>query len=179
MRPGKSQKSGSCRSSEEMNGWRVEDFRLFRYRNQLFANHSRFRASGGSADKSNPVRFDSLQIDVVISKVELESANLTFLGTPKLDRPVARIEKNWVFFEKAEELYMIYSFHPYHLLRANGWSDLAFETVMERKLQLPITDDQIDIRNSINPVDYDQEHFLHIIHKAYADKQYVFWSACG
>lgn len=166
----------SFTNHEEMNGWRVEDFRLFRFHNQLFANHSRFRASGGSTDKSNPVRFDSLQIDVAISRVELESANLTFLGTPKLDRSVARIEKNWVFFEKAEELYMIYSFHPYRLLRANGWSDLAFETVMERKLQLPITDDQIDIRNSINPVDYDQEHFLHIIHKAYADKQYVFWA---
>jgi hypothetical protein len=160
----------------EMSGWRLEDFRLFRYRHQLFANHSRFRASDGTAGKSNAVRFDSLQIDMGISRVELESKNLTFLGTPKLDRSVAQIEKNWVFFENEAELYLIYSFHPYCLLRTKDWSNLAFETVRQRELQLPITDDQIDIRNSINPVDYDQAHLLHVIHKAYPNKQYIFWA---
>jgi predicted GH43/DUF377 family glycosyl hydrolase len=161
---------------EEMSGSRVEDFRLFRYRNQLFANHSRFRATGGPPGNGDSVRFKSLVIDVGISKVDVAKGELTFLGTPALDRPMGRIEKNWVLFENEQQLYLIYSFHPYHLLRANSWPELGFETVMQCELQLPFASDEIDIRNSINPVEYDRDHLLHMVHKAYSDKQYVFWA---
>jgi hypothetical protein len=34
----------------------------------------------------------------------------------------------------------------------------------------------LSIRNSVNPVDYDEHHLLHLVHRVYPNKQYSFWA---
>ena len=75
-----------------------------------------------------------------------------------------------------QQLYLLYSFKPYHLLRADRWPELDFATTLNQDLQLPLAKDGMPIRNSVNPVDYDAEHFLHVVHKVYPGKQYAFWA---
>jgi hypothetical protein len=118
----------------------------------------------------------SLRINVGVSRLDLVSKELTYLGVPRLDRPVGSTEKNWVFFEHEGQLYLLYSFKPYHVLRANRWPKLDFATVLNQDLPLALAEKEIPIRNSVNPVEYDAEHFLHVVHKVYPWKRYAFWA---
>jgi hypothetical protein len=161
---------------KESDGIRLEDFRLFRYQNQLFSNHSKVTSLDETSPKDKPWDFESMRIGVSISRVDVTTNKLTFLGTPTLDFPTTVAEKNWAMFEHQKELYLIYSFNPFHLLKVSRWPQLDFVTVMRQPLKLLHGDDQIKFRNSVNPVEYDQEHFLHVVHKVYLDKQYAFWA---
>jgi hypothetical protein len=161
---------------EERESSRLEDFRLFHYRDELFSNHSQIINPGVNPRNPVPLQQASLRTSVSISRLDLASKKLTYLGTPKLDRLVGQTEKNWVCFEHREQLYLLYSFKPYHLLRANRWPELNFATVLSQDLQLPLAQDHMPIRNSVNPVDYDSEHFLHVVHKVYPEKCYAFWA---
>jgi hypothetical protein len=162
---------------EDLEGSRLEDFRLFKYRNELFSNHSRIVNPGVHPCSPEPLQEASLRTSVGISRLDLSGKGLTYLGTPKLDRPVGQVEKNWVCFEQQEQLYLLYSFKPYHLLRANQWPKLNFVTVLNKEFPFPLAEDRMPIRNSVNPVEYDSEHLLHVIHKVYPGKQYAFWAA--
>ena len=154
---------------------RMEDFRLFRSQNQLFSSHSWVATPDGNPPGSEPVRLESLRIRIGISQVDLKTKEVKFLGTPQLDCATGLAEKNWVFFEHQNELFLIYSFNPFRLLRANRWPQMDFTTVACRNLSISSGDDQLKFRNSVNPVEYNQEYFLHIVHKVYPGKQYVFW----
>jgi hypothetical protein len=163
------------KSAEGLEGSRLEDFRLFRHRNMLFSNHARITNPGVDAGNPKPLEANSLRVSVGVSGLDLVRKEFTYLGTPKLDRPVGAIEKNWVCFEYQQELYLLYSFKPYLLLRALRWPALDFGTVLNQDLVLSLAEDRMPIRNSVNPVEYDDEHFLHVIHKVYPGKQYAFW----
>jgi len=154
--------------------YRVEDFRLFRHGGQLLASHTCCQPSARTPDA--PVVLESLTFRIGLSSLDLTTPEMKFLGLAKIDRPMAPMEKNWVFFEAGGVLYMVYAFHPYHLFRLRKMESLEFETVLQRKLSLPIVSDGIRIRNSINPVEYDENHLLHVVHKVYPGKQYVFWA---
>jgi len=158
------------------NGARLEDFRLFRYGDQLFSNHSTVLNPGRNGAADEAVQLESLQIRVGISRVDTRENALTFVDSPAVDFPLNGMEKNWAFFEHQKALYLIYNFHPFHLLRATRWPELNFATVTRRRLAFPHGDDGVPFRNSANPVEYDQDHFLHMVHKVYPYKQYVFWA---
>jgi hypothetical protein len=164
--------------ADESRGARLEDFRLFRHGEQLFSNHSRFElVDEKPSERTKPVRFDeSARITVAISRVDLAANEINFLGNPTVDCPTGPAEKNWAMFEHQNQLHLIYSFNPFHLLRARQWPRLDFETVTRQKLVLPHGDDRIPFRNSVNPVEYDESFFLHVVHKVYPDKQYSFWA---
>ena len=166
----------SIEGLEEREGARLEDFRLFQHQSELFSNHSRITNPGVNSWSPRPLQEASLRSSVGISRLDLASKKLTYLGSPKLDRPVSQNEKNWVCFEHLRQLYLLYSFKPYHLLRADRWPELDFATTLTQDLQLPLAQDGMPIRNSVNPVDYDAEHFLHVVHKVYPGKQYAFWA---
>ena len=167
---------GAVVETPESRGSRLEDFRLFRYRGELFSNHSRFMPLNLPTDGSiQPVIFESSRFMVAISRVDVAAKTLTLIGSPKLDFPTGPAEKNWAAFEHQAALYLIYSMNPFHLLKADNWPELNFTTVRREKLDLPVDADGLIFRNSANPVEYDEHHFLHMMHKVYPDKRYAFW----
>jgi hypothetical protein len=155
---------------------RMEDFRLFRYQSHLFCSHSWVVISNDSSTEAKTFRHESLQTKMGISHVDLNAKEIRFFGTPAVDFSTGPSEKNWVFFQRHDELFLIYSFNPFHLLRASEWPQMNFITVTRKNLATYCGDDQLKFRNSVNPVEYDQDYFLHVIHKVYPGKQYAFWA---
>jgi len=155
---------------------RAEDFRLFRFKDQVFTNHSVISDLQPDSGATNPVRLETMQIRVGLSKLDVATPQLIWQGFLGIDRPLTQTEKNWAMFADSERLFLLYSFFPYILLSAKNWPRLEFTTLFEDKLTLPIDGDGLPIRNSINPIDYDDDHWLHIVHKVYPGKQYAFWA---
>jgi hypothetical protein len=114
----------------------------------------------------------------VISNLNIRKSMLYFLGVPTIDYPLKRSEKNWVYFELNNELYLIYSFSPYILLKASDWPALTFKTVMQKKIIFPFEFYDNFIALSTNPIDYDVNHLLLVVHKRRIDwpRSYVFWA---
>jgi len=154
---------------------RAEDFRLFRFLGQVFSNHSIISPDKPRSISTRKVVMDNIQTRVGISEVDLVNPQLTWRGFPSVDRRLAQTEKNWAFFSNKGRLFLLYSFEPYVLLAADNWPALSFSTIIESQLTLSIARDGLPLRNSINPVEYDSEHWFHVVHKVYPGKQYTFW----
>ncbi len=154
---------------------RTEDYRLFRFGNDLISNHVVIACPDGAEPPKRRLRLEQLQTRIAFSKFDPEKGHLEWLGYPTIDRPLARTEKNWVMFTSADELYLIYSFAPFVVMRCSNWPELHFQTAVDTEIAVPFSGDGIALRNSINPVDYDDRHWLHVVHKVYPEKQYTFW----
>ena len=155
---------------------RVEDFRLFKFRGEILSNHAVISKPHHRPAMQRPLQLDLMQTRIGISTLNVSRKRLAWHGFPVTDRPLARTEKNWVFFTDGDRLFLLYSFSPYVLLSAQNWPGLDFKTIVETRLELPIDGDGLTLRNSINPVDYDENHWLHIVHKVHPGKQYSFWA---
>jgi len=155
---------------------RTEDYRLFGHRGRLYCNHSLIVPPGGRQAAAGPLHVELMHTRVAISELDPEGRELRLLGTPRLDFAVRSLEKNWAFFSADGAVHVIYSVAPYRLLRAPRWPELNFTSVVRGAAAYPFSGDGRSIRNSINPVPYDDRHFLHIVHKVYPHKQYVFWA---
>lgn len=155
---------------------RAEDFRMFQFREMVFSNHVVISRTSSGPSTNRALRMESLAIRVGISRLNPIEPSLTWCGFPTLDRPVEMVEKNWGVFADGQRLFLLYSFEPYVLLEAVNWPDLDFETVLETRVAVPFGGDGLQLRNSINPVEYDANHWLHIVHKVYPGKTYVFWA---
>jgi hypothetical protein len=154
---------------------RIEDFRLFRFRGQIVANHVVISDPNPTQPANAALRVDQLQARVALSVLDPVARRLRWQGYPLIDRPLGKTEKNWAMFSAGEELYLLYSFSPYVLLRCTDWSKLRFETVVHADVPVPFSGDKLTLRNSINPIDYDNDHWLHVVHRVYPGKQYTFW----
>ena len=163
-------------NAKAIEGTRLEDFRLFRFGGQLFSNHVLAVPTGEPPSEQNPIRSETIRFRIGFSLINEDKNELIFLGSPTLDMPLKFAEKNWACFEHQKELFLIYSFNPYHLLRARHWPQLDFSTVIRHEVAFPDEGDKITFRNSVNPVEYDQHYFLHVIHKVYSGKQYAYWA---
>ena len=155
---------------------RTEDFRLFRFGGQIYTNHAVISYPQRRSAKHQSLQLEKMQTRVGISKLEFEELRLTWLGFLAIDRPLAQTEKNWVLIDAGDRLLLLYSFSPYILLSCSHWPALDFITIMEELVALPFADDGFPVRNSVNPVEYDDDHWLHIVHKVYPGKQYCFWA---
>ena len=154
---------------------RTGDFRLFKFGGRIFTNHFLMSSPRRTVPR-RPLQIDQLQTRVGISRLDIEKRQLVWCGLPCLDRPLAKAEKNWAMFTNGERLFLLYSFAPYILLAADDWPGLNFTTIVEAAVTVPFGGDGLPIRNSVNPVDYDEAHWLHIVHKVYPSKQYTFWA---
>jgi len=153
---------------------RIEDFRLFRFRGDIFSNHAVIFNPGALLGPQSPLPLERLHTRVGLSRLDPKAGQLTWAGWPEIDRPRQATEKNWVMFGEGERLLLLYSFSPYILLTATAeWN---FQTLIEESVEFPFGGDGLSIRNSINPVEYDEQHWLHIVHKVYPQKQYAFWA---
>jgi predicted GH43/DUF377 family glycosyl hydrolase len=94
---------------------RIEDFRLFHH--------------GGSLSASYSAVFWSHRIENRVSEVDLENNRLGPPRQPLVDFPLQPIEKNWCYFENAGDLYALYSFRPFRLLKCVDRAEFRFETV--------------------------------------------------
>ncbi len=157
-------------------GHRAEDFRLFQFRGEIFSNHALISLPEGSAGSDRPLDVSQLQTRVGISRLDPVSPAFTWCGSPTIDRPLDRTEKNWAMFADVDRLLLIYSFAPYVVLTAEKWPELSFAPVLETEIAMPVGDPALAFRNSVNPVPYDDDHWLHIVHQVYPGKQYVFWA---
>jgi hypothetical protein len=154
---------------------RLEDFRLFTHAGRILSNHSILRLPGPTRP-GHPVEPDQLETRVGFSVLDPLRAELRFLGEPRLPRTLGRTEKNWVCFSRDGELYLLYSPAPYRLYRCTDWERLEFSAQLEADWILPgSSPDLPPLRNSINPVPYDEDLWLHIVHRVYDGKRYAFW----
>ena len=145
---------------------RIEDFRLFPFRGEIYSNFAMTSVTGRPPQKNHRVEASALTTRVGLARLEPATGALTFVGEPRIDRPTARVEKNWAMFEAQGRVHLIYSFQPYRLLRADRWPTLEFTEVREQELRLPA----VSLRNSVNPADYDENHLLHVIHAVFSDE---------
>ena len=155
---------------------RAEDFRLFRFGDQIYTNHAVISYPQRRSAKHQSLQLEKMQTRIGISKLELNKPRLSWCGFLRIDRPLTQTEKNWVLIDAGDRLLMLYSFSPYILLACGHWPALDFNTIMEEPVALPFADDGLPVRNSVNPVVYDDDHWLHIVHKVYPGKQYSFWA---
>jgi predicted GH43/DUF377 family glycosyl hydrolase len=155
---------------------RLEDFRLFTHNGHLYCNHSIITLPDDAAPRDVPVVLHEQIARVGISEVDPDTAALRFLGFPKPDIPTGPIEKNWATFPNGADLCFIYSMSPYRVFQARNWPAMDFVTRVNKSIDLPILPDRSLVRNSINPVDYTATHLLHIVHRVFPTKQYVFWA---
>jgi predicted GH43/DUF377 family glycosyl hydrolase len=156
---------------------RAEDFRLFKLGGLVFSNHSVMSNPKRPSASHRALSVAEMQTRIGISRLDVKGPTLTWIGFPSLDRPLSQTEKNWAMFANGDKMLLLYSFSPYVLLSCSDWEKMSFTTALEKSFDLPFGGDGMPVRNSVNPVDYDQDHWLHIVHKVYPNKQYSFWAA--
>ena len=156
-------------------GFRFEDFRLFEHQGCIYSNHSYIQVSGELSEEKQ-VHSERLRTSVGVSRFDVAGPLLTPFGPAQLDQPVGRTEKNWAMFSHRGRVHLIYSFSPYRLFTAQAFPDLRFALVAEKTLRFPLAEDGLRFRNSINPIPWDSHHLLHIVHKVYPEKRYIFWA---
>jgi hypothetical protein len=156
--------------------WRAEDFRLFRYRDETFSNHSLISGKDAATGSARPVALEDLRCQVAFSRVNFTTAQLAFAGCPAVDLPTHLIEKNWAVMSHADRLFLIYAADPFHLLELEDWRQLRFRTLGRTAISFPFSSPGQPLRNSLNPIDYDEKHWLHVVHRVYPGKQYCFWA---
>ena len=155
---------------------RLEDFRLLRFQGQLLSNHSILTLPERAVSHGLPVRLHEVQTRVGLSRIDIARGTITLLGSPNLPLPLGQTEKNWAMIATGNDLHLLYSFNPYRLFRLTRWNGLRFEPALTADVDVPSTEPGVALRNSINPVDYDEEHYLHVVHQFYRGNNYVFWA---
>lgn len=152
----------------------IEDLRMFKFNDTVFVNHSMCHVlPRGDYDKC----------EQVLSTLNTQENSICYLGQPKLDISIRPIEKNWAYFEHSGELYLLYSFSPYILLKAVNWPKLDFKTVVKAD---GISDwcmgrafRNTGISLSANPIPYDDKYFLTVVHRYFwvdGERVYFHWA---
>ena len=155
---------------------RLEDFRLFEHSGRILSNHAILRLPA-PARAGQPVDLTGIRTRVGFSTLDPARAELRFLGEPKLPRALGQTEKNWACFSTGEDLFLLYSPAPYRLYRCTDCEQLEFTAALEADWALPgSSPDLPPLRNSINPVPYDADHWLHVVHRVYPGKRYTYWA---
>ena len=154
---------------------RLEDFRLFTHAGRILTNHAVLRLPA-PARAGRPVELARLETRVGFSELDPSRSELRFLGEPRVPRALGQTEKNWACFSDGPDLFLLYSPAPYRLYRCVSWERLEFRPELEMDWRLPgSSPDLPPLRNSINPVPYDEEHWLHVVHRVYPGKRYAYW----
>jgi hypothetical protein len=157
-------------------GCRLEDFRLFRVGQQIYSNHSVITLPAERSALDQPLQRDAQIVRVGVSEYSDREREMKFVGFPTIDFQTSTIEKNWAMFTVGVEVFVIYSICPYRVFRASNWPELKFIAAVDCQLDLTVVGASGMIRNSVNPVEYDERHLIHIVHAVHFSKQYIFWA---
>lgn len=153
--------------------WRPEDFRLFQHGGVLYSNHA---VMEGAETAEGAVDHLRTRVFMAISRVDRTHSRIEFQGPMQIDRPLGNQEKNWATFSDGESVHLLYSFSPYRRFVSRDFPRLDFKLDDEVTLTVPGMDDAPAWRNSVNPVPYDDGHWLHVVHRVYPTKNYFFWA---
>ena len=133
---------------------KLEDFRSFQYKDKTLLSCTYIN------DKN---------IKTAVCELDFKNKLLKNIRVPNLlNFNTKRTEKNWSYFEKDGELYMLYSLNPYILFKKT--SDFDFQKVYELKSNFSFGYN-VYVANSINPFRYDN-YYLHIVHINTGKKSY-------
>lgn len=139
--------------------WAIEDMRLFTFRNSIYINHS--LVEFGKDDSW----FGQGSVSASLSILNVEEPSISFSQVPQLDFPKQKIEKNWMYLEHDHQLYLFYSLNPYRVLvQEQG----VFMTKIHQDLGGKLKDIGgfgTMVSQSTNPIDFDEEHYLMVIHQ--------------
>lgn len=130
--------------------YRIEDFRVFSWNNQLWCNHN----------------FSVHKVRPVISRINIEKSTLEHKKI-KVKYLLNRVEKNWLFFEHENKIKFIYSINPLRIFS----SEDGYEFKRELKIKTNL-DKKYFWSGSTNPVDFDENHLMFFAH--YRDEKKVY-----
>lgn len=140
----------------------LEDFRLFRVNGEYWVNHNLVRAVRNEDYVGYSASYPSL------SRLDLKRKTLTFLGYPQVDFSTQCKEKNWTYIQDNKDLYLFYSVDPYRVLKLTDPESLTFSTVIHHTIN-PVLQDiggyGTMVSFSTNPILYDDQHFLLLVHQ--------------
>lgn len=140
----------------------IEDFRLFHFEDQIWVNHNVIQVERNAHQTGYTAAM------VCLSHLDPVNQSLTFRGYPELDFDVQPKEKNWMFIEHQGDLYLLYSFHPYRVLKLIDRQAWRFSTIIDQPLGADLSDIGgfgTFVSYSTNPIHYDDQHFLLLIHQ--------------
>ncbi len=140
----------------------IEDFRLFHFEDRIWVNHNVIQV------QRNAHQTGYSAAKVCLSHLDPTEPSLTFCGYPQLDFDVQPKEKNWMFIERQGDLYLLYSFHPYRVLKLVDREALRFSTIINQPFGPELSDIGgfgTFVSYSTNPIHYDDQHFLLLVHQ--------------
>lgn len=137
-----------------------EDFRMYRRNNRVWVH-------GVMAEiETLPDKITYWRTIQWHAELDANRNLLTDFAYPLVDVPLAEAEKNWCYFVHGADLFLLYSFSPFVLLKsAEG---LRFETVIRRDLPPPLSAlGGFAARLSLgtNPMPYGEDHLFLMVHK--------------
>ena len=141
----------------------AEDFRLFTFAGEVWVNHYLIEVT--RTEQETGYRGSR----VCLSRLDAAKRKLTFLGQPRIDFDERPREKNWVFVEARGELYLLYSFCPYVVLKLVDRPSLAFSSVISHANDIDfeaLGGFECPVSYSTNPIRYDDGHFLVLVHQS-------------
>jgi len=144
-----------------LGSFRAEDFRMFKFKEHIYISHL-------MVDDLRVPR-PTMKGKQALAELDPEHCRLRYVGYPVLDFATSRVERNWGFFEHNEDLYLIYSFSPYILLRLADWEHLLFKTIVNKEMTINIESLNNYSRHmtsfSTPPIHYDDKHYIVFVHK--------------
>ena len=142
----------------------AEDFRLFKFDSKIYSNFTIAKWKPNIFFVDNFPKF--FEKKIVIGELDLSKNELKDIRDVETDFEVKKIEKNWVFFEKNNDLYCIYSFAPYYrVLKLCDIKHWKFQTIISKENNLPFKKfNKKEIRLSANPIEYDENTYILLVH---------------
>jgi hypothetical protein len=135
---------------------RIEDFRVFRFRNELLVAHPVVYEGGHRVTRQ------------AVSRLDMDNATLTLIEEPLVPGQQP-IEKNWVYFDHDDQLMLLYAPAPYRLFCKSAMGCIP---VAEREVHVPWAGGRF-VSNSAHPVEVDADSLLLLIHVRREDGVYL------
>lgn len=154
----------------------IEDFRLFHWQGKKMINHSLVTRKKTDGFIGQAGSFSALSI------LNEKEKTFTFCAIPKVDFPLLEFEKNWMYKETENQLLLFYSLNPYKVLALDDEKSFSFKTIINQQLSSDINDPGgfgTRVSFSTNPIDYDENHWLIIIHQIkhqFTGRCYFHWA---
>lgn len=140
----------------------IEDLRMFSWKGKKMSNHS-LVIRGEIAGALNQTSVFS-----ALSVLNEKEKTFSFHGIPHLDFPVQNIEKNWVYQEKKDDLFLFYALNPYCVLKLEDVENLRFKTLINQQFTNKLNNPGgfgTMVSFSTNPIHFDEKYWLLIVHQ--------------
>lgn len=141
---------------------RPEDWRLFKYQDKIYTNHTIYTL----LDQEQWIIRSRPGIAEV--NIQNKTIKLCWMLEPPFE-PLPE-EKNWSFFVHEGKLMCIYSFNPYIILEVNLQQGTTYK-LLEANLNYQWYNKKEFVGNSTNVVSWDDEHYIMFIHN-FLENQY-------